>query len=118
MTAVTSVAALGPRPMRTAIKTITTGAGVYGIFDVTMSAAYATGGDTLDFGASFGVIGGSTGTKQPTAVFVQPNAGYVGAYDLTHKQMKAYRQSAATSALTEPNGVDLHLVVFRCLVFW
>lgn len=112
MSAVTSVVAVQARNARTSIKTTTVGAAVYGVFDVTMSSSYATGGDTFDF-ATIGAIG-----RQPTAVLTSGSAGYVAEYDLANKKMKAYRQSAATSALTEPNGVDLHLVVFRCVVFW
>lgn len=119
MSAVTSLTAVNQRAARTAIKTVTTGAAVYGIFDVTMSSSYATGGDTLDFGATFPAIGGAGATaKQPTFVMPMPSAGYVFEYDAANKKMKAYRQSAATSALTEPNGVDLHTVTTRCLVFW
>lgn len=122
MTAVTSSALLNGRAPRTAIKTITSGAAMYGIFDVVMSASYATGGDSLDFGSSYGVIGGTSGTKQPTAVFCQAigptAAGYLATYDLTNKKLMLFRQSAATSALTEPNGIDVHTTTVRCLVFW
>jgi SLT domain-containing protein len=112
MTAVTSGALVNPRNARTAIKTVTIGAAQYGIFDITMSSSYATGGDTFDF-STIGAVG-----RQPTAVICGGSAGYTAEYDLTNKKMKAYRQSAATSALTEPNGVNLSSVVFRCVVFW
>jgi len=122
MTAVTSAAVLKPRNLRTAIKTITNGAAAYAIIDVVMSSNYATGGDSVDFGAVSGAIGGASGTGQPTAVFCQAigptAAGYLASYDLTNKKLMLFRQSAATSALTEPNGVDVHTTTVRCLVFW
>jgi hypothetical protein len=122
MTAVTSAAALTPRNARTSIKTLTTGASNYMIVDVVMSSSYATGGDTIDFGSAIGAIGGTSGTNQPKAVFCQAigptAAGYLATYDLTNKKLMLFRQSAATSALTEPNGVDTHTTTVRCLVFF
>lgn len=39
--------------------------------------------------------------------------GYVGQWDKTNQKLKAFRQSAATSALTEvPNTTDLSAVAF------
>lgn len=113
MTGTATEALVQGRNSRTMIKTITSGASNYAIVDVTMSSAYATGGDTLDF-STIGGIG-----RQPTAVVPCGGAGgYVFNYDLANKKMLAYRQSAATSALTEANGVDLHTITVRCVVFY
>lgn len=112
MTGTATPAVVAPRNARTSIKTITTGASNYAIVDVTMSAAYATGGDTCTF-SSLGGIG-----VTPKAVICGGSAGYLAEYDITNGKMLAYRQSAATSALTEPNGVNLSAVVFRCVVFY
>jgi hypothetical protein len=114
MTGTATAAIVAPRNERTAIKTVTTGASHYAVVDLTMSSAYATGGDTVDF-STLGALSG----RQPTAVVPCGGAsGYVFNYDLTNKKMLAYRQSAATSALTEANGIDLHTVVVRCVVFF
>ena len=113
MTGTSTIAQVNARSPRTSIKTVSTGSAVYGIFTVKMSATYATGGDTCDLSA-MSVANG----KQPTAVFVQPTLGYLADYDKTNKKMIAYRQSAATSALTEPNGVDISAVTFTILAFW
>lgn len=108
-----TAAAVTPRNSRTMIKTITTGASNYAVVDVTMSSSYATGGDSFDF-STIGGIG-----RQPTAVIpCGTSGGYGFSYDFTAKKMLAYRQSAATSALTEPNGVNLSAITVRCVVFF
>ena len=84
----------------------------FAVVNVTMSNSYAAGGDACDLTASGGILG----RAQPVAVWVQPNSGYIGVYDITNKKMLVYRQSAATSALTEATGVNLSAVVFTCLV--
>jgi hypothetical protein len=115
-----TIALTGARAPRTGVKVASTGIGTFALGTITPSSSYASGGDTLDFGTSFGLIGnrGSSTTSEPTAVFVQPSAGYVAEYDATNKKIKVYRQSAATSALTEATGVNLSAVTFNCLLLW
>lgn len=62
---------------------------------VTFSGSYATGGETVDLPASWG------GVKSVIAMFLNPTGGYVFEYVDSTKKVKAYRQTAATSALVE-----------------
>lgn len=52
-------------------------------------------------------------------LFIMPvgNGGYVVQYDSVNAKMQVFRQSAATSALTEPTGVDLSASTFHLLAF-
>jgi hypothetical protein len=115
-----TIALTGARAPRTGVRTASSNTATFALGTVKCSNSYATNGDTLDWGTSFGLIGarGSTVTAEPTAVFMQPSAGYVPEYDAANKKVKVYRQSAATSALTEPTGVDLSSVTFNCLIFF
>jgi hypothetical protein len=83
------------------------------IINVTMSSSYASGGDACDFQNALGLLN----RANPVFVIVAPSAGYVAEWDSVNKKMLVYRQSAATSALTEPTGVNLSAVTFKCLVF-
>jgi hypothetical protein len=75
-----TIALTGARAPRTGVKVASTGIGTFAIGTITPSSSYASGGDTLDFGTSFGLIGNRVDLRrpaEPTAVFVQPSAGYV-----------------------------------------
>jgi hypothetical protein len=115
-----TIALTGARAPRTGVKSASSTTSTFMLGTITPSSSYASGGDTLDFGTSFGLIGnrGSSTTAEPTAIFVQPSAGYVPEYDAANKKIKVYRQSAATSALTEATGVNLSAVTFNCLIFF
>lgn len=63
---------------------------------------YVTGGETFDLVADW-----PNAIKQVHAVFIASQGGYVHSYDPATKKILAWRQSAATSALTEPNGVNI-----------
>lgn len=81
--------------------------------NVTMSNSYAAGGDACDLQAALGLLA----RTNPTLVIAAPSAGYIPEWDSVNKKMLVYRQSAATSALTEATGVNLSAVTFKCLVF-
>jgi hypothetical protein len=69
----------------------------------------------LSFKFSSSYPGGGEPWEGPAAVVDHPNyvvlpiskAGYVFDWDGAAKKIRAFRQSAATGALTEPTGVDL-----------
>jgi hypothetical protein len=115
-----TIALTNARAPRSGVRSASSNTATYMLGTVKCSNSYSSGGDTVDFGTSFGLIGnrGSSVTAEPTAIFVQPSAGYVPEYDAANKKMKVYRQSAATSALTEATGVDLSSVTFNCLLFF
>lgn len=79
------------------------------VADFTMSASYATNGDTLPW------VGLAT---QPDCILSGGgDTGYVLSVDHANGKVKAWRQSAATGALQEvPNTTDLSAVVVRGLV--
>jgi hypothetical protein len=119
--AATTLALTGARQPRTGVKVASSGAGTIALGTVTMSSSYDTGGSAADFGTGFGLIGirGSSTTKEPTMVFLQPSAGYVPEWVASSKKVKVYRQSAASSALTEvPSTTDLSAVTFNALLFF
>lgn len=60
------------------------------------SASYGTGGETVALG--------SLGLTRVTAAVLASNTGYVGAWDNANSKVQVFRQSAATSALTELNS--------------
>ncbi|HET9676105.1 MAG TPA: hypothetical protein VFP21_01210 [Solirubrobacterales bacterium] len=104
-------ALVNARNERGAIHTVSSKASRFGIFTITPSTSYASGGESFDF-STIGAIG-----RQPTAVFVQPIGGYVGTYDLTNKKLIIYKSAGSAAALVEASG-DLSANVFTCLVFW
>lgn len=105
---------LAPRAAQRAVMSESSLAQKFAIVDVTLSASYATGGDTVDF-TTLGLIG----TRGIALVLAAPtNAGYVAWFDQTNKKVKMFQQSAATGALTEvPAATNLSAVVVRCVVF-
>jgi hypothetical protein len=115
-----TIALTNARAPRTGFKTASTTMGTMVRGTITPSSSYASGGDTLDFGTSFGLIGnrGSSTTAQPTDIFAFPSGGYIPEWDSAAGKLKVYRQSAATSALTEATGVNLSAVTFNCLIFF
>jgi hypothetical protein len=75
-------------------------AAAHKIVPFTFSASYPGGGEAFEPGA--GLLGDPNSVVLPIA-----KAGYVFDFDYAAKKIRAFRQSAATSALTEPTGVNL-----------
>jgi hypothetical protein len=70
------------------------------VIDFKFSASYPSGGEAWDPGA--GIL------DEPSFIVLPVSrSGYVFDYDYGAKKIRAFRQSAATGALTEPTGVDL-----------
>jgi hypothetical protein len=74
---------------------------IHGTFTPT-NANYNAGGEAFDLAADWPYA-----IKTVHMVAFSAQGGYVHAYDATNKKVLAYRQSAATSALTEPTGVNI-----------
>lgn len=74
--------------------------------DVTMSASYATGGETV-----------ALGVTTPLFVDVSPSGGYLGEWDYANKKLKVLVSDLSASvdgpAVEAASGADLDAVTFR-----
>src|SRR5690242_17590658 len=70
---------------------------------IVMDSSYATGGEAIDAPGDLGYHHAMAGAA----------GGYVPYWDRANQKIQAFRQSAATSALTEvPNATDLSATTF------
>lgn len=80
---------------------------------IDFDSSYPTGGEAFDMSV--------IGAESLYAMVVLPKAGYVFEWDgnVTAPKIKAYRQTAATSALVEvPNATNLSTVASITYVAW
>lgn len=82
--------------------------GLVGIFTITASGSYATGGNSLDFAPKIGYT-----NRQPRSVVVSGIAGYIYEYDLANKKL-IVRQGAVAGSIAAtfagtPHTHDLFL---------
>ena len=83
------------------------------IADVTLDSSYPANGYVLA-ASDFGQKGGTIQTMTSAG---STRGGYSVAWDDVNSKLKAFRQSAATSALTEPTGVNLSAEVVRVIAY-
>lgn len=74
------------------------------------SNSYASNGETVDVSA--------LGLQRVTGAVLTSNTGFIAAWDGTNSKVKVFRQSAATSALTELNSTgDASATTFTGIFF-
>lgn len=83
---------------------------------LTGSSSYATNGDTINFGSTFGLIGhGKATPDQPTAIYFSPSSGgHLAWWDSTNNKVKVF-----VSGGTEvTNATNLSTFTFPCTIYW
>jgi len=103
------------RPPRTAIKTASSATEIMVHAVLTGSGSYATNGDTINFGSSFGLIGhGKTTPDQPTAIYFSPSSGGHSAfYDKANNKVKVFNGTTEIA-----NTTSLSAFTFPCIIFF
>jgi hypothetical protein len=102
------------RAPRMSLKTASSGTANMVHAVLTGSASYATNGDTINFGSSFGLIGnGKTTPDQPTAIIFSPSSGGHSAWwDKTNNKVKVFNGTTEIANTTNLSTFTFPAVLF------